>query len=114
MRLRPEVLGAARLEKRIDASSIVLFCAALCTPEQVGIPRPVGLPGDPTIMKVTHLVLSANDRRAAAVLAAVSRLTLSEFVSQLVRSEAQRAGLVEFLAQQPESSQPQGHKRGDQ
>ncbi len=52
-------------------------------------------------MRITHLSLTEHDRTAASVLAAMSHQSLSDFIAKLVRQEAARAGLVEFLASQP-------------
>lgn len=49
-------------------------------------------------MRVTHLTLSDQTRRLAAMRAAQLRRSMSEYVARLIQTDADTVGLSEFLS----------------
>ena len=47
--------------------------------------------------KVTHLTLPDRERQLAAMRAAQQGLSLSDYVTSIIREDAERAGLIQYL-----------------
>lgn len=47
--------------------------------------------------KVTHLSLPDHERQLAAIRAAHQCVSLSDYVTRIIREDAERAGLVQYL-----------------
>lgn len=54
--------------------------------------------------KVTHLTLPDGERQLAAMRAAQQGLSLSDYVTRIIREDAERAGLLQYLGGKEEVS----------
>ena len=52
--------------------------------------------------KVTHLTLPDRERQLAAMRAAQAGLSLSDYVARIIREDAERAGLLQYLGSREE------------
>lgn len=57
---------------------------------------------------ITHLQLSESERQLANVRAAMLRLTLSEYIGHLVRTDARLSGLIDLV--EAERDKEVGHE----
>jgi hypothetical protein len=55
-----------------------------------------GLPGEP-IMKTTHLALGDRERALAGMRASELAISLTEYITRLIRQDADVAGLTRYL-----------------